>query len=303
MALVICLSALPVRAEPPRVVTSIKPVHSLAAMVLDGIADPYLIVKGAASPHGHALRPSDAKALADAHAVFWIGPELETFLVKPLQTLSPSARVVALMDSESDDDHDHTPGVDHGKTQAPATDHDNAHDHGGTDPHIWLSPEHAVAMIERIAGVMSNLFPAHADRIAKNRIQAIDELVDVDAEVRRLVRPMLDEYVVVLHEAYGHFTEHYGLRDFVALSITPEHKPTPGRVSEVKRFVRDYHVRCVFAEPQFPDTFVRLMTEGTRAIPGVLDPLGAQIAPGPDLYPQLLRLLGFAIRGCYEETL
>lgn len=308
-ALVFGLMLSSAKAEPPRVVVSIKPVHSLVAMVLEGITDPYLIVKGASSPHGHALRPSDAKAIANADAVFWIGPNLETFMVKALETLPASARVFTLMNqgehaghihSDGRNDADHTKGKHTHEYEAGA---DHGHgDHGENDPHIWLSPQHAVEIIEHVAATMTDIVPAAAKRIAANRERAIDELIDVDAEVRRLVMPMHDEYIVSLHEAYGHFTDHYGLREFIALSVTPEHKPTPGRVSEVRRMIAKYRVRCVFAEPQYPDTFVRLLTEGTKAHADVIDPLGATLQPGPDLYPQLMRLMGFAIRGCYEET-
>ncbi len=295
-ALAAWLFAAPVSAaEPVRVVASIKPVHSLVAMVLKGIAEPYLIVKGAGSPHGHAMRPSDAKALAGADAVFWVGPELETFLTKPLQTLPASARVVALM-NDNQDEHSH------GKQEEHEKEHSHGHDHGGADPHIWLSPGTGVEMLEHIAKVMTEVIPAQAKRIASNRDRAIQQLIDVDAEVRRLVAPMQNDYLVVLHEAYGHFTEHYGLQDFIALSVTPEHKPTPGNVRDVRQKITEFGVRCVFAEPQFPDTFVRVLIEGTSARPGVIDPLGAQLIQGPNLYPQLLRLMGFAIRGCYEET-
>ncbi|MBO6949286.1 MAG: zinc ABC transporter substrate-binding protein [Rhodospirillales bacterium] len=315
-ALALGLLASPTKAEPLRVVVSIKPLHSLVSMVLDGIAEPYLIVKGASSPHGHALRPSDAKALADAHAVFWIGPNLETFMVKPLESLPVSARVVALMDRGAHSGHVHSgvkdaanKGTDaHTHEYKDSTDrahehgHEHEHEHGDVDPHIWLSPQHAVEIIEHVAATVSDIVPAAADRVSANRDRAIEELIDVDAEVRRLIKPMHDEYLVTLHEAYTHFTNHYGLRDFIALSVTPEHKPTPGRISEVRRMINEYFVRCVFAEPQFPDTYVRLLTEGTRAQADVIDPLGARLRPGPDLYPQLIRLMGFAIRGCYEET-
>ncbi|MGJ3259134.1 MAG: zinc ABC transporter substrate-binding protein [Rhodospirillales bacterium] len=295
-ALTAWLIAFPVAAaEPVRVVASIKPVHSLVAMVLNGIAEPYLIVNGASSPHGHAMRPSDAKALASADAVFWIGPELETSLTKPLQTLPASARVVALMNDDHGE-HGHDKENEHEKKNS------HGHDHGGTDPHTWLSPQNAVDMLEHIAEAMTEVIPAQAKRIKSNRDRSIQQLIEVDAEVRRLVAPMQNDYLVVLHEAYGHFTGHYGLKDFIALSVTPEHKPTPGNVRDVRQKITEFGVRCVFAEPQFPDTFVRVLIEGTSARPGVIDPLGAQLMPGPDLYPQLLRLMGFAIRGCYEET-
>ena len=62
-----------------KVVASIKPVHSLASYLMDGVAKPDLIVEGYASPHGFAMKPSHAKMLQDADIVFWVGEDLENF--------------------------------------------------------------------------------------------------------------------------------------------------------------------------------------------------------------------------------
>ncbi|MEE8545627.1 MAG: zinc ABC transporter substrate-binding protein, partial [Alphaproteobacteria bacterium] len=56
-------AAVPALAEAPRVVVTIKPVHALVAAVMAGLGRPGLLIEGAASPHGYALRPSDARAL------------------------------------------------------------------------------------------------------------------------------------------------------------------------------------------------------------------------------------------------
>lgn len=86
-------------AEPVGVVTSIKPVHSLVAGVMQGVAEPTLLVKGAASPHSFSLRPSDARALNQADLVFWVGEDMETFLAKPIESLGGKANVTALMEA------------------------------------------------------------------------------------------------------------------------------------------------------------------------------------------------------------
>ena len=98
----LAVAASPARAAPPQVVASIKPLHSLIAGIMAGVGTPTLIVNGAASPHTYALRPSDARALAAAKLVFWIGPSMESFLVKPLAALSGGAEIVEL---------DHAAGV------------------------------------------------------------------------------------------------------------------------------------------------------------------------------------------------
>ena len=76
------------------VVASVKPVHSLVAAVMEGIGAPVLIVKGAASPHTYALKPSQAEQIEKADLVFWMGHSLETFLEKPLEALGTKAMVV-----------------------------------------------------------------------------------------------------------------------------------------------------------------------------------------------------------------
>ena len=68
----------------PTVVVSIKPIFALIADVMDGVGAPTLLLPAATSPHVYTLRPSDGRALESAEVVFWIGPELETFLEKPI---------------------------------------------------------------------------------------------------------------------------------------------------------------------------------------------------------------------------
>ena len=52
-----------------KVVTSIKPLHSLASYLMDGVGKPDLIVDGYASPHGFSMKPSHAKMLQNADLI------------------------------------------------------------------------------------------------------------------------------------------------------------------------------------------------------------------------------------------
>ena len=113
-----------------KVVASIKPIHSLASYLMDGIAKPDLIVDGYASPHGFALKPSHAKMLQNADIVFWVGEDLENFLEKPLSSIAKKAEKIELLevkglnklkfrernifdDHEDHDDHGHKKKDDH----------------------------------------------------------------------------------------------------------------------------------------------------------------------------------------------
>ena len=75
-----------------KVVTSIKPIHSLASYLMDGVGKPDLIVDGFNSPHGFSMKPSHAKMLQNADLIFWIGEDLESFLEKPLNSIAKKSR-------------------------------------------------------------------------------------------------------------------------------------------------------------------------------------------------------------------
>ena len=90
----------PCRAEEnsvPKVVASIKPIHSLVAGVMQGVSSPYLLLKGASSPHHFQLKPSDAVRLKRADLVVWVGPSLETPLEKVVNSLANKSASMVLI--------------------------------------------------------------------------------------------------------------------------------------------------------------------------------------------------------------
>ena len=132
-----------------KVVASIKPIHSLASYLMDGVAKPDLIVDGYASPHGFAMKPSHAKMLQNADLIFWVGEDLENFLEKPLKSIAKKAEKIELMEIkglqvlkfrernifDDHDDHGHDDHDDHAKKE---DDHDD-HDH---DDHAKKEDDH-----------------------------------------------------------------------------------------------------------------------------------------------------------------
>ena len=136
-ALLLCLSiTLSPKASTasPQVIVSIKPVHSLVASVMAGIAVPDIMIDGANSPHGFALTPSQANKLSKADLVFWVGPELETFLSKPIKTIGQQARAIELMETKGLLKFDFREDADFDVAAGKATDHDD-HKHGQKDDH------------------------------------------------------------------------------------------------------------------------------------------------------------------------
>ena len=82
------------------VVTSIKPIHSIASNIMDGVSEPILLVEGTTSPHSYIMKPSHVEAINKADLIFFVSDDLETFLEKPLNNISNNAKIIELMDNE-----------------------------------------------------------------------------------------------------------------------------------------------------------------------------------------------------------
>ena len=156
----LCLVAGPAVAA-PKVVASIKPVHSLVAGVMRGFGEPVLLIAGSGSPHGYSLRPSEARALSEADLVFWVGDGLEASLAKPIAALAGGrARVIALAEAEGVRLLQARAG---GPWDAPKGMHDhgaNAAAHGTdiqADLHIWLDSENAIAIVRAAVTALAPL--------------------------------------------------------------------------------------------------------------------------------------------------
>lgn len=291
----------------PAVMASIKPVHSLVAGVMDGVGKPGLLVEGAASPHTYALKPSQVRALSDAKLVFWIGPGLENFLAKPMENISGDARSIAL-NSASGVIHHEFRGLDEldGDAHAGHEGHkhgDHDHDHAGSDdPHIWLDPRNAAAMVDAIEASLTEADPSNAATYSANAERLRQRLDELETRIAGQISAVKDRHFAVFHDAYQYFERRFGLEASAAITLSPESSPGAEHVSRVSRRIRDLKVVCVFTEPQFEPKLVRVVTEGSSARSAELDPLGAALPDGPELYFDLLEGMTRSMTDCLSSN-
>lgn len=310
----------------PKVVASIKPVHSLVASVMQGVAEPQLIIEGAGSPHTYSLRPSQARALQEADLIFWIGHELEAFLEKPVETIGTGAKSIELIDAHGlvklpfreggafeghdhgehggghghadhdEDKHDDHAGHDHDETHG----HDDGHGHahGAFDAHIWLDPENAKAMVSEIAEALSAADPDNAAAYEANAAKTVERIETMRTDIDARLAPLRGKGFIVFHDGYQYFEKRFGVTASGSITVSPEVMPGAERVTEIKARIGELGATCVFAEPQFEPKLIQVVTEGTDARSGVLDPLGAELADGPDLYFGLIDGLASSMEQC-----
>ena len=283
--------ALPAHADVPAVMADIAPVQSIAAAVMGDLGTPDLLISGAADPHHMQLRPSEARRIANADLILWVGPELTPWLTDTLAAIAPQTPTVALMSAPgsiarppmfAEDDHGH----DHGHS------HDHDDEDGAADAHTWLDPVNAAAWADAIAQALADADPANAATYRSNAAALRLRLDSLTTEAAEILMPVKDRAVIVQHDAYAHFADRFGLS--IAGSISDSDAAGPGTATMIRlsQEMQAGGIACLFTEAQESTDLAVRLVEGTRVRLGQLDPLGSMLAPGPDLYGALI--LGLA---------
>lgn len=114
----------------PKVAVDIAPLHSLVSQVMEGVAEPSLIIPAEASPHHYTLRPSQARALSDAKIVFWVGENFTPWLEKAMDNVANSAVKVSMLDVDETTLYEFRQGV-----TFDVHEHDKHEDHEGHEQH------------------------------------------------------------------------------------------------------------------------------------------------------------------------
>jgi zinc transport system substrate-binding protein len=281
------------------VAVSIKPLHSLISSLMLGVGEPDLVITAAGSPHSYNLRPSEVRLLHRADLVVWIGPELESVLARPLANRKSPATIITLLEELPSGQLLPTrEGGDWSKAEQANHHGEHDHDHGQIDPHIWLSVNNARTIATIVEARLAEIDPANRQRYESNLAALQKRLADLEQATEERLAPLRQQNYLVFHDAYQYFEKQFGLNPVGALAVDPDRLPGARRLTEIKRRIRDSAISCIFAEPQFEPRMVDILAEGTAIRIGVLDPIGAELTPGEDLYFNLLSAMASSLQTC-----
>ena len=302
-----------------KVVTTIKPLHSLISRIMETRGEPQLIIEGTNNPHTFVFKPSHAKMIEEADIIFWIGEDLEAFMEKPLDSLAEKAQVISFMELSSIeklkfreknifDDHDghedehegHEDDDDHGHKD---DDHDDdhkdahAHAHGEFDPHIWLDPENAKEMVKIIRDELIKIDPEGQRQYSVNTAGATLELDNLINSVEKELSK--DISYIVFHDAYQYFENRFGVIPAGALTLNPDVLPGAKQIADIQDVINDKGIKCIFSEPQYNPKIIETLGNDMNVSTGIIDPLGAFIDAGPTMYVELINGIANSIKECH----
>lgn len=212
----LCLMAPRLRADPPVVVCSIRPLALMVeALAGDGV-DTRVLGSAGASPHDFVLRPSERALLGSARLVLWMGPALERPLGSVLQRTDAPA--LSLLDADS------------------------------TDPHVWLDPRAAAGMARRMSAAFVERGLLGQEE-AQARLAAFEQsLRDREAATAAALGPLREVPFLALHDGYRPFVSRYALRQIGALPGDHERQPGVRSLIALRRAARESGARCLLRE-------------------------------------------------------
>ena len=271
--MMLALPAMPAQAQSPRVLTDIAPVQSLVAQVMQGAGTPDLLLSGDDDPHHMALRPSQARAVARADLVIWIGPALTPWLTPVLaQRSGPNMALTP----------DLVEGVD--------------------DPHLWLDPATALRWLPVIAETLAASDPDNAALYHRNAATAAAGLTDLTLQVLAILADHRAAGLITAHDAWGHFADAFGLQ--IVGAIRKDDHATPGaqHLSDLRALVTSGAVACVLSEGPDTDDLVVTVIGDARVPATSAHPLGPDVPTGADFYGTHMLGVAKSIAGCVSRS-
>jgi len=285
----------------PRVVVTLKPIHSLVAGVMEGVGTPTRLLPDGASPHTFQIKPSILKQLNQADLIIWVGPSLETFMVKAIEktdpqygtlTLSALPKIEKLPQRQGREWEGHCDGCDHG--------HDHGANTGNMDPHLWLSVDNAIIIVDEIAKTLSTIDPLHATKYNANAANRKQELLRLKSDLQTMLAPVHTVPFLVYHDGYQYFEHEFDLNAKGTVLINPHLPLSAYGLKKIKEQIESQKIKCVFRETEFTDKLIQQSLKDTSVKIAELDPLGMREPEGPENYVQMMKKMGETMQECLQ---
>ena len=323
IALFICSGVNVFATETTGVISTIQPINSLVSAIIGNTGKSITIIPSEQSPHDFKLKPSDVKVLQNGNIIFYVSNHLESSITKVLKNLPKNIKLINLMEEsgvnhlairdndawERHDHHGHDDHDDHDKHGKKHDDHDDHDKHGKKhddhddhekedDVHVWLSPDNAIKIVQKVNKVLSLYFPENSKIYNDNTTKFIDKIRNLKMELVKELSPIKNKPYIVFHDAYQYFEKTFELNAVGSVALEGDIASSPKQISLIKDKIVKSKALCVFQEPQFDSKLVKIVVEGTDAKIGTLDPLGVNISENKDFYLQLITNMAKSLKEC-----
>jgi len=242
-----------------------------------------VLVPPGTDPHGFTPTPQDAARMAGAHVILANGLGLEEFLTGLIENAGSHVPLVTLAD-----------GIDPHHADPTAAQNDHDHDHGGADPHVWMTPSNAVIMVQNIENALSALDPANAKTYSDNAAAYTARLETLDGWVQSQIDsiPQEKRLMVTDHNSFGYFANRYGLElvGAVVPAYSASAEPSAQELAQLQDAVVNRGAQAIFVGTTVNPVLAERLAQdtGVQLVPLYTGSLG-EAGSGAESYIDFIR--------------
>ena len=259
-----------------KVVASIKPIHSIASAIIQGVDEVDLLLDLQQSAHHFHLKPSQISLLNKADLVIAINPNMEEGISKILTNL-PKQKTLNVVDSEHDE-----------------------HDESSINYHVWLDVSKMQLFAKKLTNKFISLDPKNKAVFNKN-LQALElNLSKLDADIK----VQLDQYkrtpIVSYSQALAPFLNANQLNLITSVVNNHEQRLSAKRILDARKAIKNNSVECLLSTVEIAPKRTRTVAEGFNIQNISIDIIGSNLNRGPNLYPKLMHNIANTVEHCLK---
>jgi len=292
--------ATPAIAKSAIVVSTIRPINSLVAAVMQGVGQPSTLIPSDEPPAFFLLHDQDEKALRQVDLIVWVGPSLETALARTFADPEVGARIVELADTDALLTFPPRHGGEWDQPPANRRPPGEGGGPAGADGHLWLDADNAKLMVGRIAGALADVEFTNAEAYRTNAAELRKKIDAMDRELTQTLAPLRDRPFLLLHDDFQYFEARYGLQgvgsiEFDAKAMTPD--GIKAAVDKINRL----HASCVIGDASSDSDELRAIADAAQVKTVRIDIYGGDQKEGPDLYFNTMKEIAAGFAECLAQ--
>ena len=283
------------------IASSIRPIAMLLSAVTGDETSVNILLPGNMSPHDYRLKFSDIKLIKESELFFWIGPNLESGISKAVKTHG-TTNIIKLMDIDDLSWPKTTTELSHSHT-----DHNHGHDNeyesyegvkDNRDPHIWLNPKNAVAIVATINELLAKKYPEKKEIFEKNTNNFETSLKSLNIVIRERLEEIKHKGFLVAHDGYRNFVDFYDLNQLGVVDLTDDISSSAKHKGNLIKLIDK--TSCIFTDPQHTSKAANQLAKKFDIKSRELDLLGHNIPLGKKSYIDFLSKLSETVVECLK---
>ena len=292
--------ASPADAKSAIVVSTIRPINSLVAAVMQGVGTPATLIPSDESPAFFLLHEQDERALRQVDMIVWVGPSLETSLARTFADPEVGARIVELADTDGLLTFPPRHGGEWDQPPANRRPPGEGGGPAGADGHLWLDADNAKLMVGRIASALADVDFANAETYRTNAQALRKKIDDMDRDLTQTLAPLRGRPFLLLHDDFQYFEARYGLQGVGSIDIDAS-DITPDKLKDVADKIKRLNVTCVVGDASTDNDELRAIADAAQVKTTRIDIYGGDQKEGPDLYFQTMKEIAAGFAECLAQ--